>query len=130
MIKNRKFGHLGMASSDIEATVAWYTENLGYKVTGDFMAPPIGRFVFIENEEGSIYEIYPAGENEEAGAHGKIAHYCFDSEDIEKDYEYCVEKGYSFTTNGIEELPFWDNGIKYFKISAPTGQEIEFCQIL
>ncbi len=34
-------------------------------------------------------------------------------------------------SDGIEGIAgFWDNGIRYFKIASPTGEQFEFCQIL
>ncbi|MEQ2389473.1 hypothetical protein Q5W10_12320, partial [Waltera intestinalis] len=50
---------------------------------------------------------------------------------IESDYAYCVKNGYKIVTDGIEGIAgFWDNGIRYFKIASPTGEQFEFCQIL
>ena len=41
------------------------------------------------------------------------------------------KNGYEICTDGIQSIPsFWENGIKYFKIKSPTGEEIEFCHIL
>ena len=55
----------------------------------------------------------------------------FDSQDIEADYKFCVEQGYTITTDGIEGIPqFWANGVRYFKIASPTGEQLEFCQVL
>lgn len=131
MIKNRKLGHIGMATRDIDATVAWYEAVLGFEKIGDFQAPDGNRITFIRNGEGCVYELFPAQEDEEAGAYGKIDHYCFASGDVEKDYAYCIARGYPVTTGGIEALPgLWERGARYFKIGAPTGQQIEFCQIL
>ena len=31
---------------------------------------------------------------------------------------------------GIEELPFWENGVKFFMIKGPNEERIEFCQKL
>ena len=102
MIKDRRLGHLGMASRDVDATVAWYVDVLGFEKIGEFKAP-----------------------------NGKIAHYCFESEDVEKDYEYGLEQGYTITTEGIEELPgLWERGVRFFNIGTPTGQQVEFSQIL
>ena len=64
-------------------------------------------------------------------ASGRIDHYSFASDDIESDYAYCVKNGYKIDTDGIEGIAgFWDNGIRYFKIASPTGEQFEFCQIL
>ena len=62
---------------------------------------------------------------------GRIDHYSFASDDIESDYAYCAKNGYKIVTDGIEGIAgFWDNGIRYFKIASPTGEQFEFCQIL
>jgi len=41
----------------------------------------------------------------------------------------CNEK-YTVITDGIEELPFWENGVKFFMIKGPNEERIEFCQKL
>lgn len=44
---------------------------------------------------------------------------------------YAVKQGYEITTKGIESIDrFWANGIRYFKIRTPGGEQIEFNQIL
>ena len=54
-----------------------------------------------------------------------------ESKDIAADYAYCVEQGYSFEEEGIQTIhTFWENGVSYFKIMSPTGEPVEFCQIL
>lgn len=128
MIKNRKMGHIGLATNDVETTVKWYVDVLGYEVIGKF--PFDGRNVyFIKNTDGVIYEMFqPASPLPEAAV-GKIDHYCFESQDVEADYKYCLEQGYPITTNGIEEFDFF-NGCRIFKIASPTGEEIEFAQML
>ena len=52
--------------------------------------------------------------------------------DMEVNWGYqkiCNEK-YTIITDGIEELPFWENGVKYFMIKGPNEERIEFCQKL
>ena len=39
--------------------------------------------------------------------------------------------GYRFEEEGIQEIPtFWERGVRYFKILSPSGEAVEFCQIL
>ena len=128
MIKGKKFQHIGLAYTDVEAAAKWYQEHLGFVVTGCFPGPKHNCY-FMENG-GAVYEIYQQDDLAPA-VQGKIDHIAFDSDDIEADYRFCVEAGYEFTTNGIEDLPqFFDNGYRYFKIKSATGEEIEFGQIL
>ena len=128
MIKNRKMGHVGMPTDDYRATVRFFVDELGFELIGDFMNgdTPMG---FLANDD-VVYEVWEEKDMDPA-LRGKLDHYCFDSSDVEADYAYCREKGYAFATDGIQELPtLWENGCRYFMIYAPTGQKVEFCQVL
>lgn len=130
MIKNRKQGHIGLATNDVEKDAKWYQEVLGFEVIGKFQGADGSNVYFLKNCDVT-YEMYQANPLLPPESAGKIDHYSFDSDDIEADYRYCVEQGYTITTDGIESIPnFWENGIRYFKIASPTGEEFEFCQIL
>ena len=128
MIKGRKLGHIGLGTNDIEATVQWYLEVLGFEIIGDFKSPAGEPIKFLKRGD-IIYEVFqPIGG---AAAPGKIDHFCFESHDIEADYAFCKEKGYTFEKEGIQELPtVWKKGARYFKIMSPSGEAVEFCQIL
>ena len=128
MIKNRKLGHIGLAVEDLQAALQWYTQVLGFRLTGAFQTPDGVQARFLQNGD-LVYEIYQPPEG--VAAPGKIDHICLESSDIEADYAYCVAQGYSFEEPGIQSIPtFWDKGIRYFKIMSPTGEAVEFCQIL
>lgn len=127
MIKNRKHGHIGLGTANLEEDVKWYMDVLGFELIGDFVTETGDPIKFLKNDD-IVYEMFNAGPTT---AHGKIDHYAFDSQDIEADYKYCVEQGYKITTNGIEALPtLWEKGVRYFKIASPSGEELEFCQVL
>ena len=82
MIKNRTLGHIGLGTNDIEATVNWYINVLGFKLIGSFQSPVGEPIRFIQSGD-IIYEIFqPLGG---AVAPGKIDHFCFESSDIEAD---------------------------------------------
>lgn len=128
MIKNRKLGHLGLATNDIEATVNWYIDVLGFELIGKFESPAGEPICFVKNGD-VVYEIFTP--NGGVATPGKIDHLCLESVDIEKDYAYCVEQGYEFEAEGIQELPtVWEKGVRYFKIMSPSGEPVEFCQVL
>ncbi|MBR7165381.1 MAG: VOC family protein [Clostridia bacterium] len=127
MIKNRKLDHLGMAVDNVEAAKDWYVSVLGGEVIGTFYCEGDPNAVYFVRVGEVVYEMYQ--EPVPADARGKIDHVAYLSEDIEADYAFCVSKGYTITTNGIEALPtFWDNGCRYFKILSPTGEQVEFSQ--
>ena len=128
MIKNRPLGHIGLGTNDIEATVKWYIDVLGFQLIGEFTSPAGEPIKFIKSGD-IVYEIFTP--NGGAAAPGKIDHLCFVSQDIEADYRYCVQQGYTFEAEGIQELPtVWEKGVRFFKIMSPSGEAVEFCQVL
>lgn len=128
MIKNRKMGHIGLGVNDLESATRWYMDVLGFELIGSFVTPDGIPAKFLKSGD-LVYEIFqPIGG---VDAPGKIDHFCFESTDIKADYAYCVAQGYQFEAEGIQSIPtFWENGIKYFKIMSPTGEPMEFCQVL
>ena len=61
---------------------------------------------------------------------GAYQHVALDVEDIESMYQKICNEKYTVITDGIEELPFWENGVKFFMIKGPNEERIEFCQKL
>ena len=61
-------------------------------------------------------------------ADGAYQHVALDVTDIDAAYEKICSEGHEIITNGIEALPFWDNGVKFFMIKGPNEEKIEFCQ--
>lgn len=128
MIKHRRMGHIGLGVNDLDAAVQWYVDVLGFRLIGAFETPDGVPARFLQNGD-VVYEIFrPLGGTPTPG---KIDHFSFESTDIEADYAYCAAQGYTFEEEGIQCIPtFWERGIKYFKIMSPTGEPVEFCQIL
>ncbi len=128
MTLNRKLDHLGLGTPDAKKTADWYVEVLNWHIAGQFKDNGGNDVYFAANEDESVvYEIYPmeVADNQK----GWFNHICYQTDDVEADYKYCVEKGYEITTDGIEGIPtFWENGVRYFKIRSVSGEEVEFCQ--
>ena len=130
MIKGRALDHIGLAVTDVEVAAKWYQDTLGLKEFGKFMGGHGTYTYFLKNDNGVIYEIYQRDDLEK-GAQGKVDHIAFVSNDIQADYDYCVAQGYKICTEGIEEISNrWEKGCKYFKIKSPTGEEVEYSQVL
>ena len=53
---------------------------------------------------------------------GAYQHVALDVEDIESMYQKICNEKYTIITDGIEELPFWENGVKYFMIKGPNDK--------
>lgn len=129
MMEKREMGHIGLATNDLEKDRAWYL-SLGFREIGRFVSS-VGEDVSFLDNGAVVYEMYQPLTPVSGEAVGKIDHISFVSEDIEADYKAALEQGYKICTNGIEEIPtFWEKGIRYFKLESPTGEQVEFCQVL
>ena len=130
-LKGRPLDHIGLACSDVEANVKWYQDVLGYQVIWKGKSATTGRNVYFIKSGYNVYEMYQPNNLPEA-VQGKIDHIAFVSYDIEADYQFALDAGYQICTNGIEgaEGRFTKRGVKWFKILSPTGEQVEFQQIL
>ena len=93
MIKNRALDHLGMAVDSVEAAKEFYTTVLGGTLEGTFFCEGDPNPVYFIRVGETLYEIYQEAVAE--GARGKIDHVAYVSENIEADFAYCTEKGYT-----------------------------------
>ena len=75
-----------------------------------------------------MLEIY---ENHQAPMQtGAWDHLAIDVKDIEAAYQEVCSLGLNNQKDTIHFLPFWENGVKFFKITGPNREVIEFSQIL
>ena len=61
---------------------------------------------------------------------GAIDHIAIDVVDVEAAYRLAQEQGYQIVSNGVEFLPFWQNGVKFFILLGPNQERVEFNQYL
>ena len=59
---------------------------------------------------------------------GTVNHIAIDIVDADGLFKEISQAGYNIVAPGIEELPFWNSGIKFFKIIGPDSVVIEFCE--
>lgn len=114
--------HLGIPTEDFAGTVAFY-RSLGFE--------PI-----YENERVSflqlgtlVIETYPS-EGPAAKCNGAIDHVALNVKDIEAAWKDVHEGGYECIDEGINFLPFFENGVKYFTILGPNREKVEFNQFM
>lgn len=65
-----------------------------------------------------------------SASRGSLDHMALSVVDIEKAWEAVFKKKLEIVSESIGFAPFWENGLKYFKIKGPNGEIIEFIQIL
>ena len=116
--------HIGIPTSDIETTIRFY-EGLGFQTMHTNQVPANKAKVAFLQLGNLMIETYAEGGN---GLDGAINHFALNCTDIQAAYTWICEHGYKVLSDGIEELPFWENGVAFFIIEGPNKERIEFCQ--
>ena len=117
--------HIGIPTKDMDATLDFYGK-LGFEVA--YSTINDGNRVNFLKLGNLCIETYES--EEVAMKYGSVDHIAIDVTDIEKTYEEICAMGMNNIHDDIHFLPFWDNGVKYFKIDGPNMESIEFCQFL
>lgn len=125
--KIKGIDHIGIPTKDIEATIAFY-EKLGLKVSFRTKNPNNGHNVAFLTLNDLVIETYEAAEI--SGKNGAVDHFSLLVSDVESLFKEALDEGYEILTNGIETLPFWENGVSFFKVKGPNGEAVELLEKL
>lgn len=118
------FNHVGIPVNDMDRTIAFYEKLDLHKVMDKICNGT--RFVFMQNGT-MLIEFF---ENHQAdGVTGSVNHFCMNTPDVEAAYDLLKDQ-VIMVSNGIEFLPFWEHGTKYFIFEGPDKEHIELCQNL
>ena len=119
--------HLGVPTNDLERTIRFY-ERLGFEVALRTLNEKTDEKVAFLRHGNLMIETY---ENHQATMKdGAIDHIAIDVTDIEKCYEIANELRLDVLDDGIQFLPFWENGVKFFTVRGPNTEQVEFNQQL
>ena len=119
--------HLGVPTNDLERTIRFY-ERLGFEVALRPLNEKTDEKVAFLRHGNLMIETY---ENHQATMKdGAIDHIAIDVTDIEKCYEIANELRLDVLDDGIQFLPFWENGVKFFTVRGPNNEKVEFNQQL
>ena len=114
--------HMGLPTNDLAATVAFY-HSLGFETifeNADATFLKLGTMVI---------ETYPAADGA-AMCNGAIDHVALNVKDIEAAWRDVNAGDYEMLDEGINFLPFFENGVKFFTILGPNHEKVEFNQYL
>jgi lactoylglutathione lyase len=127
--------HIGIPVTNITASQLFYNR-LGF--TNVMEAPftdngDTGTCVMMQR--GSIlmelYQLPEAGLNEiRSRGNGHVDHVAFDVSDIDETFKVISEAGFNVLEPEPVFLQFWKNGCRYFNITGPDGERLEFNQVL
>lgn len=119
--------HLGVPTNDLERTIRFY-ERLGFEVALRTLNEKTDEKVAFLRHGNLMIETY---ENHQATMKdGAIDHIAIDVTDIEKCYKIANELRLDVLDDGIQFLPFWENGVKFFTVRGPNNEKVEFNQQL
>lgn len=119
--------HVGLPTNDLKATIAFY-EGLGFETVYQVRNEVAGEDVAFLRLKNLTIEAYENGRA--AMESGAIDHLAIDVDDVEAAYRLAQEQGYQIVSNGVEFLPFWQNGVKFFILLGPNQERVEFNQYL
>ncbi len=134
-LKINHIQHIGIPVTDIKVSEVFY-EKLGFKnaMSSTFEYNGDRGIVAMMKLDKMIIELYQMPEKELAEIrspkNGHIDHIAFDVDDIDTTYQMLKNNGFSIIEQQPVFLAFWKNGCKYFNITGPDGERLEFNQIL
>lgn len=119
--------HLGLPTENLEKTIAFY-ESLGFIVAWRTQPGAAeGKVAFLQLNE-LVLEAYECEQCPRV--HGAWEHVCLDVDDVEAAFAAAKEGGYTLLDDAIRFLPFWEKGVRFFNVLGPSGEKVEFLQML
>ena len=115
--------HIGVPTNDIEKTIQFYTA-LGFEVA--HRADNKGELVAFLKLGDLVIETYQNGRA--VGQTGAVDHIAINVTDVDEARRIADTMRLEVIEEG--QLPFWDNGVKYFTILGPNREKLEFNQYL
>ena len=131
-LKINHIQHVGIPVTNIELSEAFY-KKLGFKniMNSTFeIENEKGGIVNMMEQNGIIIELYQMPKSKlseiKNRKNGHIDHIAFDVDDIKSTFEVLKKNGCTILEQEPVFLPFWKSGCKYFNITGPDGERLEF----
>jgi catechol 2,3-dioxygenase-like lactoylglutathione lyase family enzyme len=127
--------HIGIPVTDLSRSEEFY-QRLGFEnvMASSFRYNGDEGKVAMMKSGDVIVEIYQMPEKElievRQRRDGHIDHIAFDVADIDLAFETLKKADFNILEDAPVFLSFWKNGCKYFNITGPDGERLEFNQIL
>lgn len=122
-----KIHHFAIKVKNIDSSINFYIEKLGFKIETPKVTTEDGLYIFAYlNLNGSLLEVVQCNDGKEIKDNALFPHIGFESDDIEKDLKYLKSRGIK-----ILEGPYIDlNNVKIITFADPDGYRIDIGQIL
>jgi len=119
--------HVGLPTNDLGRTIAFYRA-LGFTEALRTVNEAAGEQVCFLRLHDLVIEAYENGCA--AGRPGALDHIALNVRDIEAALAAVRACGFAPQEAGIQFLPFWAHGVRFFTITGPNGEKVEFSQML
>lgn len=119
--------HIGIRVRDMEASIRFYVDTLGFTLTDTHQAGPT-KLAFLNIGTCLIELIQPAQYDERTP--GQIDHIAVEVKDIEHLVCRLVEKNVRFLSNEIGTMDTLLGGVKNIFFTGPDGERFEFFEYL
>ena len=134
-LKINSIQHIGIPVTNLDASQQFY-KRLGFNnvMQAHFTDRGEQGTCVMMRRENILMELYQLPEASLAEirnrSNGHIDHVAFDVSDIDETYAIIKEAGFNIIEEAPVFLQFWKNGCKYFNITGPDGERLEFNQVL
>lgn len=134
-LKLNHIQHIGIPVTDIKMSEVFY-ERLGFNnvMASTFEYNGGKGLVAMMKLNQMIIELYQMPEAElkkiRERKNGHIDHIAFDVDDIDQTFNQLKQASFNILEEAPVFLLFWKKGCKYFNITGPDGERLEFNQIL
>lgn len=119
--------HIGIPTENLAETRDFYLE-LGFEVAHEAEFGDAPTHVCFLKFNNLVLECYETAASEKKA--GAVDHIAINCTDIDGAYAFAIQKQYHIVSDGIEALPFWEKGIRFFIFEGPNKERIEIDQIV
>jgi lactoylglutathione lyase len=129
------FQHVGIPVTDLKRSELFY-ESLGFAnvMATTFQLNGNTGYVAMMQRDDMIMELYRLPDAELAEiktrGNGHIDHIAFDVDNVDETFIQLKAAGYNVVEAAPVFLKFWRHGCKYFNITGPDGERLEFNEVV
>lgn len=134
-MKIERIQHIGIPVIVPEKAISFY-ERLGFRLVMDSpfsQCNGLGHCWMMQSGD-VVIELYllPPDELPEIASRGSghIDHIAFDVDNIGVAFDTLSLAGFEIIEEEPHQLGFWEKGCRYFNVKGPSGETIEFCEII
>jgi catechol 2,3-dioxygenase-like lactoylglutathione lyase family enzyme len=119
--------HVGIPTENIKQTIEFY-KKIGFTVASETINPFSKKPVCFLKCNNFCIETYETDETNKS--YGAIDHIALDVTDVDDVFKQISKLSFPIIDDCVHQLPFWQNGVRFFTIIGPNKEKIEFSQIL